>query len=691
MKKQFVVSSKWFVIFYSLLTTYYSPAFAAETPSSDYVLQMARVDFYLRRQQIPQAAEELGRISKEHHSDPLFQKYADKVLSELYSPDTKKSEAAARAPGTPQDYRMSQLRVISRKKDSDNRSDRTLDNHGFQVNEHLEADVEGKDGIRAKFITDIDGYKNGHNDVRYRTLLADFYEGPAHFAIGDTATYTTPYFLRASRLRGLHLLLPGESNDFQALVGAYPVWLEERDEYIYPRMVWGLRDRVHSPDDRFHFGAGLVQTRDSGKIRTADGANPQSRVDTANLPRDNLVFSLDQELKLIPEVWYVKTAQAYSYTDERLDDARFGDPGKLKDTSFRAESLFIHPAFRSTTFFERNGPDFRLLTDLPQGAVNSPKDIRADILRVSEALDFRPFGPFDLDVEGSWVRNNLDSDDTIETTRQSWYTADLGIRVPDRFPKPRIRGTLFDTVSSPGADTRPAQTRTLDLRGELSHYYEGIHGSLFTEYEAEYPQEDKNRSAVLEPSVFSAEEKWGFGGRLAAPLLERILVSPHYTYRIVDADFGVQTVDGRTSELRGKDNYHEAGLSTSTRLWSTSSVGLSYTYLHGKWGDRIGTRLTTREDGHIGSASFSWPYNHYTWNKKRRFSVTPIVNYHVSDLANDLESRPLLTSRLTLGWEVFDQWKLELLGEFRQDDDRDIAQINTQESRFWLLWTSKWK
>ena len=187
------------------------------------------------------------------------------------------------------------------------------------------------------------------------------------------------------------------------------------------------------------------------------------------------------------------------------------------------------------------------------------------------------------------------------------------------------------------------------------------------------------------------EEKWGFGGRLGTTFLERILVSPHYTYRITDEDFGERTVDKQLTELRERGHSHETGLSTSTRLWSTASLGLSYTFLHGKLGNRIGTRMTPRENAHLGSASFSWPYTRWSWNKRRKFSLAPAANYHLSAFPHGLEFRTLLTSRLTAGYEVVDQWKLELMGEFRGDDDRDISDLQTKESRLWLLWSSKWK
>ena len=75
----------------------FPPAFAAEPPaaSSDYILQMARVDLLIRKRQFVQAADELGRVPKEHQEDPLFQKYTEKVTSALYTP----KERAAAAPG----------------------------------------------------------------------------------------------------------------------------------------------------------------------------------------------------------------------------------------------------------------------------------------------------------------------------------------------------------------------------------------------------------------------------------------------------------------------------------------------------------------------------------------------------------------------------------------------------------------
>jgi hypothetical protein len=645
----------------------------AEETSSEYLLQMTRVDFLMRRQKFQQAAEELGRIPHDQQSDPLFRRYAGRIMEKL-SESIRKASAVGTGRRKAPDTLHQRLRVTRRKVDSESGSDRNSDNRGWQVNERLEADVRGRDGIRAKFQADLDGYRNGHNDVRYRTLLADFYRGKNHVAFGDTATYTSPYFLRSSRLRGVHVLLDGDLNEFQALAGAYPYWLEDRDAYIYPRTVFGIRDRYRLMEDRVRIGANLVQTRDTGKIRA---------IDTVNQPRDNWVWSLDQELKLIPDTWFIKAAEAYSTTDDRLEEDRFGETTKLKDTSFQVESLFIRPGSRWTSRFERTGPDFRLLTDLPSGSALNSKGLTSDRQRVEQEIDFNPVGPFDLDLSGSWMRNNLDSDDTVEMTRQAFYTANLGILTPAGFPKPRLRGTLIDTVSSPGPTTRPGQSRLFDLRGEVSHRYEGVYGTFFTEWEAEVPQEDKN--------LYSPEEKWNFGTRLSTTLLGRILVSPRYTYRITDEDFDVSTIDRQITEIRTKARHHEAGLSTSTRLWSNASVGLGYTYFSGKLAhpDNSGPLIPT--EAHTGTASFLWPFSHTSWNKREKWTAFPSVHFYLADLRNGLEKRPSVSSRMTLGYELLHQWRVELMGELHRDEDRKYTDVRTEEARLWLLWTAEWQ
>jgi len=660
-----------FWAFLLLLALLPSPAFAAEL-SSDYILQLARVDLMIRKREYLQAAQELGRVPKAYQSDPLFQKYTDKVVAALVGPNAR----AAAQPGAsskPPDRVLERIRVTRHKRDANSRSDQSFDPDGLQINQHLEADVEGKDGIRAKFVSDLDGFRDGHNDVRYRTLLADFYDGPSHFGIGDSATFTSPYFLRGSRLRGLDLLLSGPLNEFQAVGGAYPFWRKDRGEYIYPRTVLGARDRWKIFDDRIRLGANFVKTHDNGRIRA---------IDLANQERDNSVYSLDQELKLIPDVWFLKTAEAYSYTNDDLlnNQNRFGDNKKLRDTSYRVESTLIQPWARWTSRFERTGADFRLLVDLPSGGVLNQKTLTADRQVFENFLDLQPVGPFDLGLQTSWYRNNLDKKDTVEMTRQGWYTANLGILVPHGWPRPRFRATMIDTVSSPGPTSRASQNHVYNLRSELSHYHEGMNFTEFAEYEGEFPQKDEK--------LFSAEESWSFGTRMSTTLLDRVLVSPHYTYKITDTQEDMFQNGHRLRSVRG--THHEAGISNSIRLWSTASLGLSYTFLRGKLADP-NTLLLAPSRGHSGTVSFTWPYTWHSWSQRRKLTLFPGINATFSDIRGGVEKRPILSSELTLAYEVMQNWKAELRGEFLYDTDRDGQNIRTEESRLWMLWTAQWE
>ncbi|MBI3322430.1 MAG: hypothetical protein HYZ94_01975 [Candidatus Omnitrophica bacterium] len=458
------------------------PAFAVEPGGNgEYLLQMAKVDYFLRQRQFTQAAEELGRVPKDQQEDPLFQRYAEKVMAGLHGPARPKS---GRLPVGVQPPRVvrSRLRVTRHRRDADPRSDQASDPEGLHVSEHVEADVEGRHNVRGKFVMDLEGFRNGHNDLRYRTVLADFYQGDHHFALGDTASFPSPYFLRGSRLRGVHALLPGDRHEFQAMLGAYPVWLESRDEYIYPRKVFGLRDKWDFFDERLKLAGGLLQTRDTGRIRAED-SNPGARTGVGNSVRDNLVMSLDQELKLIPEVWYLKASEAWSDTDEDLNDNRFGDSTKFKDYAMTVESLLVQPWGQWVSRYEHTGPDFRLLTDLPSGAVNNPKTLSQDRRLVEQFIDFKPIGFLDLDVEASWQRNNLNDRQDVEQTRQSWYTADLGVLVPYGWVRPRVRASMIDTVSVPGAVGYPAQTRTYLIHPEISHFIGGVHVTGFADYE----------------------------------------------------------------------------------------------------------------------------------------------------------------------------------------------------------------
>lgn len=647
-------------------------------------MALARVDQHLRRGRFEQALEELGGLPKRLQEEPLVRQYVERALEGLYGPPPgakRKYPIATRARG------RAHVRVARRQKNVQPQSDQDFDNRGWQINTHAEATAEGKETVDGRFVVDLDGFKNGHNDLRYRTLLADFFEkpglygpeGPSHLVLGDRATFPSYYFMRGSRLRGVNFLHRGQKRQFQALLGVYPFWLEDRDEYIYPRMVWGLRNRWRLFEDKFRFGANLVQTRDSEKIRS---------INTVRQPRDNTVYSFDQQIQLIPKIWRLNAYEAYSYTDDNLIENRFGDNVKLKDTAFRVESYMTQPWFRWNARLERTGPDFRLLADLPAGAVNNVKGLTADRLFVGHTLDLNRLGPFDLDLAASWYRNDLDNAADVEETRQAWYTANLGIALPSGWPRPRLRALVIDTISSPGSPTRPAETRLTDLRGELTHRLEGMRLSAFGTYRVKHPLKGGNDNTfsptlVDNSRVFVDEIRWTAGGRVAVPLAKRASVQIRYRYEDFLEFFNEELQDGKR---------HEADVSGSYRLWDTASVSAHYTFQSGNLihSDPAAARLI-HTNGHSMGASFLWPYRWLSPDKRRKLTLTPSASFYLTDLDGGLSRRPMVTGRLDLGYDVVDSWRAELRGEYRYDTEESLPDVRTEETRFWLLLSNRWQ
>jgi len=638
----------------------------AETPPAADGKALARADYLLYRRDYRGALRELGRLPKSAQEDRVVRHRTEQALTGLYA-QRRRQTRKLRDEGTrlTAKGKISQkTRVTRRKHDADSGSDQDFDSRGWQVNHHLEATAEGRHPDQySRFVVDLDGFRNGHNDLRYRTILADFYSEGNHLAFGDSASFGHPYFMRGSRVRGVNLYLYDETHEFQGILGAYPYWREDRDSYIYPRAVIGARDRFRLLNNKLVFGGGFLKTRDNERVRN---------VDLANIPRDNTVLFLEQQMKFIPNIWTVKAAEAFSLTDDALIEDHFGQKDKLRDSSFTVESWLDLPWFSHRGVFERVGPDFRMLGDIPSGFVFGSQ-ITPDRMKTEHFFDLEPWWLFDLDLQASWYRNDLDHDSEVEMTRQAWYTADLGVLVPEGWPKPRIRANWVETISTPGPTTRPDETRRMDLRTELTHRWNRYHITAFGTYFNDVPQTEEH--------IYNDEYRWSLGTRISRPVGERMTLTGRYQYSSFEEDF---------NEIRQRGIEHETGISGSIRLVSTSSLSLGYSMITGKL---IDPSQPARSHGtaHQAHANFGWPLTRWTWNRRRKFTLHPAVNFHMTDASRDLQRRPIASGRLGLSYEAIGDWKLEFRSEFRWDNDYDDQTVRTEQNRFWLLWSSNWQ
>ena len=104
-----------------------------------------------------------------------------------------------------------------------------------------------------------------------------------------------------------------------------------------------------------------------------------------------------------------------------------------------------------------------------------------------------------------------------------------------------------------------------------------------------------------------------------------------------------------------------------------------------------GGLLLTPTEGHSGTANFTWPYTRHSWNKRRKLTVFPAIAAQFTDLSRPLEKRPVISSQLSLAYEVMQDWKAELRGEFLFDRDPAGDRIRSEEHRIWMLWTKQWQ
>lgn len=584
-----------------------------------------------------------------------------------------------RGPSNSTDWRhprvVTQARIMHRHYDPDQRSDPSFDDRGWQYNTQglLEADAAGwRHIIRAA----VDGIQDDVNDLRPRHLSYQARRDGVRITTGDVRSYLTShrtsgftdteytgYTLNSIRLRGMDVELAADRHELHVMAGVTPYYLSKSERYIYPRQVYGVRDRYQLvPWYRTGFGAAYARDQDE-RIE---------HVNSASQPREFSVLSWEQDITVMPEHWTINTESAYSQTDDNLHPTRFGDNVKLKDWAHHLTSEWRWPALRIVGSYERIGPDFRAPTNVGASGVNSTSvspDREQLLWRIYPRRAGRLFGHF---LYGS-TRNNLADDSAVEMTREQWLTAQGGLELPREWPQPDARATLTRTVSVPGNRFSADRRWLYDLEGSLrkrwwdvdwlgGYDYWQVANDGGTDFDDEY-----RRTWSLQ----AGRQLWP-GGYLGT----------RGAWAWAQDRFNNATTLRRHTE-------QEADVTVSSRLWSTASLSLGYTYQDRGAGFVVDPSQTaTGGILNTFSASFLWPY-HRTLRPGRTLELLPSVHFHYTDASDDLERHPVLSGRLTARYSVRDVYRWELALEHRSDDDDELANARSEEWRVWVALTSK--
>ncbi len=660
----------------------------ADAGAGQELLVLGRVESLVQRQQWDAAATELGQLPKEVQEVPAVKQYVRAVLGHLYAPLREhtaipRPTAEVAAPSTLKTPRVTaQSRVTRRYLDADQHSDQIADERGWEYNNQFVAEEDAA-GWRHVLRGSVDGYQDGKNDLRPRQFSYQARREGTRITVGDIRNYLTHhkivdpsnplssytgYTLRSTQLRGLDLQLNTAQNDFHLMAGVAPYFLSPSDEYIYPRQIYGIRDSyTFTPWYRAAVGASYVRDNDR---RT-------EHIDPAIQPRETSILSFEQDLTIIPDHWTLNTENAYSVTDDNLrPDGRFGQNVKLKDFAHSVFSEWRWPAIRVLGSYERIGPDFRAPSDIAATGVINSKNVSADREHVTLRVYPRPMGPLYGDFLYARTRNNLADNSDVEMTREHWFTATGGLRLPNPWPQPDARATLIHTLSVPGSRFSPAYRWVYDLSGNLRKRWAAIDWSGGYQY---LEHANDNRTGFDD----EYRRTWSLqAGRALWP-------GGYATTR----GAWTRAQDLLNNATMRHHTEQEGSVTISSRLWSTASLSAGYTYQDYGAPIVVAPELQTPilQGGgivHTVSSSLAWPYTK-RFRHDRRLQLIPSLHFHYAVASDDLERHPAIGARMTARYAVRDTWRWEFMLEHRQDDDAQIARVRSQEWRGWLVLTSK--
>ena len=659
------------------------PTAAADPLSPQELLALGRADYLSQQGHWDAAAAELGRLPKPSQQQPAVRQYLSRTLGRLHAapPPTTTPAGAEPAPGTAAttDWRhprvVTQARFTHRHYDSAQRSDPSFDDLGSQYNTQglLEADAAGwRHTVRAA----VDGIQDDVNDLRPRHVSYQARRDGVRITTGDVRSYLTThrtsgftdteytgYTLNSIRVRGMDVELASDRNDLHLLAGVTPYYLSPSDEYIYPRQVYGVRDRYRvTPWYRTGFGTAYARDQDE-RIE---------HVDAAIQPREFSVLSWEQDLTVIPRHWTINSESAYSDTDDNLRPNRFGDNVKLKDWAHHVTSEWRWSALRVVGSYERIGPQFRAPTNIGSSGVNSTSvspDREQILWRIYPRRAGRLFGHF---LYGS-TRNNVAHASDVEMTREEWFTAQGGLELPRGWPQPDARATLTRTVSVPGNRFSAAKHWLYDLEGSLRKRWWDV------EWVGGY---DYWQIANDGGTGFDNEYRRAWSLEASRQLWPGSYVSTRGAWTRAQDRFNNATTLRRHTE-------QEASVTASQRLWSTASLSLGYTYQDRGAGFVVDPSQTAA-GGVLDtfSASFLWPYRR-ALRPGCTLELLPSLHYHFTDASDNLERHAVFGTRLTARYTVRDAFRWELALEHRADDDAELSNVKSEEWRVWLALTSK--
>ncbi len=509
-----------------------------------------------------------------------------------------------------------------------------------------------------------DYFNRQTEDLRLRQATYTAENGPWRYVIGDTSTKLSRYVVRGVSYRGIDARLSAERGDLQMLYGATPVFVTDKEEYIYPRQILGLRGSTEIGEGQ-ELGLSFSHLNDSSRIHRVNSTNP----------KESMVVGLDHRYQVIPGRWTIGSELAFSSTDPNTDN------GAADDLSGSAQYLTSNVSWERVGWssrYERIGHGFRSLLGLSETA-GSLNPVTADRQEMGTTLEVRPNDTMRIDFDYSDYRSNLDGRSSVEGVREHRYGSRWRWDTPDPWPHLLTQVVWTDRLSVPGNVFQSNHRSGWDNRIELAKSVDINQMYRDIDLRAAYVYRE-SLDSLTTPLNELTEQRYELRGVM--PLSERVRFNSLWAFsRLFD-------------EVSTGDRAHVAdqwlvNLSLASRLWDTASLTLGYEPL-GHDPSPFGTRLRRFEDAQTYEATFRWPWAR-SFQRGRKLSISPYLSFFYENVDSaTAPDRTFFSSRLETAFELHPDHRLGFDLEYRDGHSEDDALLGTKEFRMMLVYRGGW-
>jgi hypothetical protein len=479
------------------------------------------------------------------------------------------------------------------------------------------------------------------------------------FLVGDNSTYLSRYVLSGMGYRGIEWMTHTDTtaypiDRFKVLYGWGKAYDTQSEDYFLPIEVFGLRNEVEF-NPRYKVGISFANIVQEDKI---------TRVDQLFRPRNNLVASIDQYLKLA-DWWVVRHELGLSRLSDEV--TRFTIQKEIPTTTGWAQyfsSNILKDTWQLYNTYEYGSTNFTSLAGQARffhNAVPSDREI------FENTFIWTPVDEVLFELQYHRLRNNLGSEQQIETTKENMLKALVQLRPKNWMPTIGLRSSYCDIRSIPGSDQISPNHSYIDAGVELSKKVYGFDWVLG--YTLQKSVEDL---PAFGDGAFNDIYRNTYSVSLAKQMLERMYMRLGYSY--ADLDMVPTTGDNLTNvAYENRFDY-----SVTMGLWGSSNVSLGYHYFNRR--DYLG--VFEDLDSHTGSLVFSWPYT-YTFFNKQKFTLTPYLSYYYSKNDEFTQTRRShFASRIDADYLFNPNNKLNLVFEYLNGVDKSIFNEEGDEVRF---------